>query len=266
MQSIKGKWALVTGADGGIGLEFCRALAERGSNVLMVSNRADTLISAARKISDDYGINTVPYCTDLTAADTSERIFDFLKANNIDITILINNAGIFSFAPVNETPKGKLDCFIDLHVRAVTQLSRDFANYFAAKKEGYILNMSSMSCWTPMPGIGMYSATKAFIRVFTRALHYEMRESGVKVMVACPGGIATDLFGLPDNLMRLALHLGAVTTPQKFTRNALKRLLKGKKQYINGLINRMAILFVGITPTPVRMMIKHLMLDKGIRR
>ena len=63
----------------------------------------------------------------------------------------------------------------------------------------------------PMPGIAMYSATKAYIRVFTRALHYEMRDCGVGVTVVCPGGIATDLFGLPEPLKRLAVSIRAPT-------------------------------------------------------
>jgi hypothetical protein len=155
--------------------------------------------------------------------------------------------------------------FIDLHVRAVTELSRDVAILMKASPErGYILNMSSMSCWAPMPGLAMYSATKAYIRVFSRALAYELKDSGVQVLTCCPGGIATNLFGLPANLMRLALRLGFVTKPETFTRNAINRLLKGRRQYINGLLNRISILFVGLMPTSVRMLIKHKMLDKGI--
>ena len=117
-----------------------------------------------------------------------------------------------------------------------------------------------------MPGIAMYSSTKAYIRVFSRSLHYEMRDSGVSVTVACPGGIATDLFGLPKNLQRLAVNIGALQTPEKFARKAIGKMLKGKKQYINGFINRIAIGFVASLPTCLRMIIKHKMLDKNITR
>jgi hypothetical protein len=66
--------------------------------------------------------------------------------------------------------------------------------------------------------------------------------------------------------MKLALRLHAVTTPERFTAKAVNRLLRGRQQYINGFINRLSIFFVGVTPTPIRMMIKHKMLDKGITR
>lgn len=122
--------------------------------------------------------------------------------------------------------------------------------------------MSSMSCWMPMPGIAMYSATKAYIRVLSRALRIELKPLGVSVTVACPGGIATDLFGLPRNLQKLGVNVGALATPEKFVRKALNRTLKGKAQYINGLINRLAIVAVAVTPEWVRGLVKSRLLDK----
>lgn len=264
--TLRGRLAVVTGASSGIGLCFCHTLASMGCALVMISNQRDELIMEAGKIENLYGVKALPFFCDLTDPDASQSILGFLDSMNLEADILINNAGIFSFATVTETSDRRLNCFVDLHVRAVTTLSRAFGARMAQRKSGYILNMSSMSCWMPMPGIAMYSATKAYIRVFTRSLHYELRDSGVKVMAACPGGIATDLFGLPPNLMKLALRLHAIQTPEKFTANAVKRMLKGRKQYINGWLNRISIFFVAIMPTPVRMMIKHRMLDKNITR
>ncbi len=263
---LLGKWAVVTGACSGIGLEFSRRLAERGASLVMISNRDRELRDAAADVARRFDVDTLPLTVDLTSADACDAIISFLDDNAIDASVLINNAGIFSFAPVAETPESKIDCFINLHIKAVTDLSRAFAIRFAARGGGHILNMSSMSCWTPMPGLAMYAATKAYIRVFSRSLYYEMRDSGVTVTVACPGGISTDLFGLPDNLKKLAVSIGVLQTPERFTRNALRKLFAGKKQYINGMINRCSIVFVGMMPTPVRMMVKHRMLDRGIRR
>lgn len=266
MTNLKGKLAVVTGASGGIGLEFCKVLAEYGASLLMISIDDEPLHEAAAIIREIYGVRAYPMTLDLCDPSATDRIWSYLGNLNLDPDILINNAGIFSFAPVTELTEKRLDTFIDLHVRAATILSSRFAGYFKKRKSGYILNMSSMSCWMPMPGLAMYAATKAYIRVFTRALHYEMRDDGVKVMAACPGGIATDLFGLPENLKKLALRLHAIDLPDRFARKAVRRMLKGKQQYINGFINRLAILFIGILPTPARMLIKRRMLDKGIRK
>lgn len=264
-ESLRGKWAVVTGADGGIGMEFCRELAGRGCSLLMISNRRESLQETAKAVAIEFNVTAIPFTLDLSTFDASANVMKFIEQESITPDFLINNAGIFSFAPVVETPERKLNCFIDLHVGATVSMSKEFAAYFASHGGGRILNMSSMSCWMPMPGIAMYAATKAFIRVFSRALYYEMKDKGVSVTVACPGGIATDLFGLPPKLKKLAVRIGAITTPQKFTRKAVNRMLKGRKQYINGGLNRLSILLVSLTPTYIRMLIKRKMLDKNIR-
>ncbi len=266
-KDLSGHCAIVTGGAGGIGFSFCHELASRNCNLIMIDISEERLSAAAETLHTDFPkVSLYLLTADLTASDIVQRLEDFIRKNHLDPDILINNAGIFAFAPVTEISEGKINCFVDLHVRAVTLLSRWMATRRMAAGSGWILNMSSMSCWAPMPGLSMYAATKAYIRVFTRSLHYDMKDYGVKVMAACPGGIATDLFGLPDNLKRLAVRIGAIDTPQRFTRNAINRLMKGKQQYINGWLNRMSIFMVGITPTPIRMMVKHQLLDKGIKR
>ena len=262
---LEGKWGVVTGASGGIGLEFCKVLASEGCNLLMVAIEDKLLEDAAQSIKTEYGVNAMPLTLDLTKKEATVRILALLESRGIDPYILINNAGIFTFSPVVEHSEAKTDRFVDLHVRAVTDLCREFGNLMKQKGEGRILNMSSMSCWMPMPGIAMYTATKAYIRVLSRAMHYELKDYGVTVTVACPGGIATDLFGLPSNLQKLAVRLGVLARPEKFARKAIDRMLKGRKQYINGMLNRFSIFFLAILPTPVRMMVKHKMLDKGVR-
>ena len=263
---LKGLTALVTGGSSGIGLEFCRALAARGADIIMVSIQERELREECARLRDAYGVETCGMLLDLTAEDAADSIEAFLAEKGLDPDILVNNAGIFSFDKLLDTDPAKISRFIMLHVRAVTDLSLRFASRMERKGRGWILNMSSMSCWMPMPGIAMYSSPKAYIRVFTRALHYEMRDSGVGVTVACPGGIATDLFGLPEPLKKLAVRIGVLQTPDRFARKAVDRMLRRKKQYINGLLNRFSILFIGMTPTVVRMQVKRLMLDRGIRR
>lgn len=262
----QGMLALVTGASSGIGLEFCRELASHGCNLILVSNQSDRLGECAMSIMREYGVDVSYLELDLTASDAARRLLAFCRDADLHPDILINNAGIFSFNEVVRTPVRKIECFIDLHVRAVATLCRVFGEEFAARGCGWILNMSSMSCWMPMPGLAMYSSTKAFIRVFSRSLHYELRPYGVRVMVACPGGIATDLFGLPENLKNLAVKIRVLDTPQAFVRKALNRLMRGKAQYINGLLNRISIVAVGSTPRWLRMQVKKRLLDRDIRR
>lgn len=265
--TLRGKWAVVTGGSSGIGLEFAHVLARREAHLLLVSNQPRELGQESRRIAETYHVEVRILDLDLTSPTATAEVMAFMEQNGIEPFIFINNAGIFTFGEVLATPERKVSMYIDLHIRAVTELSRAVAAKMARQEQkGYILNMSSMSCWMPMPGIALYSATKAYIRVFSRALHYEMRDRGVKVMVCCPGGIATSLFGLPPHLMKLALRLHAVDTPSHFAEKAVRKLLKGRKQYINGFLNRISIVCVALLPTRVRMLVKHCLLDRGITR
>lgn len=262
--------ALVTGGAGGIGLEFAKALAQDGASLILIDldnqklNLASIEIRKACNKADSVEIFTL--ATDLTHEDIINKLEEFCEAKQLTPDILINNAGIFSFRSIVETDPRKVEMFLDLHVRAVTLISQWFVNLRKPTGSGWLLNMSSMSCWMPMPGLALYSSTKSYIRVFSRALHYEMKDSGIGVTVACPGGIATDLFGLPQKWKKFAVKIGVLDTPEKFAAKALRKMMKKKKQYINGWLNRFSIFFVAIMPTSVRMLVKRQLLDKGIKR
>lgn len=262
--------ALVTGASSGIGRQFAIELARMGADVLLVSNQERELAETASMLASMWGDNERQFktlCIDLTRDDAAAVVLDFCHVNGLKVDMLVNNAGIFSFREITDMTPERIGMFINLHVRAVTDLCRLFALDMKERNcQGYILNMSSMACWMPMPGIAMYSATKAYIRVFSRSLNVELADSGITVMAACPGGIATDLFGLPANLQRLGVSLGVLCTPKRFVRMALKRLLKRRRQYVNGLVNKLAIVVVSILPDRLRLIVKHKLLDKNVKR
>ncbi len=247
-KDLKGKWALVTGASSGIGEQFAMELGYLQMNVIIVSNQPDGLKKVAEDVEYECGVTVHTLDIDLGSHDAVGRIMDFLDANSIEVTFLINNAGIFNFCPVSKLSDSRINLYIDLHMRTVTLLCSTIAQRMVKAGGGYILNMSSMSCWMPMPGIALYSSTKAYIRAFSRAIRIELKDYGVNVTTACPGGIATNLFGLKDNLKKLGVRLGVLVTPEKFAHRAIKKTLKGKAQYINGFINRLAIVFVASFP------------------
>ncbi len=259
---LSGCTALVTGASSGIGLEYARQLAARGINLLMVSIDQENLEREAATIAKQYSIKVDTHCMDLAQPDAAEQLYRHCQEKDFQIEVLINNAGIFSFKEVTLTDPKRIETMLQLHMGTVTKLSRLFALEMCERRHGYILNMSSLSCWAPYPGIALYSATKAYIRVFTRSLAYELSDYGVTATVVCPGGVATGLYGLKPSLLKLGVHLGVLMTPERLVRKALKALFKGKKQLIPGLLNRLLIPLAAIMPARIRLIVKHQMLDE----
>jgi len=179
---VAGMTAIVTGASSGIGLEFSYRLAENGCNIIMVSNQREQLEKCAAAIESLHAVSAIPLYVDLTSPDACNVIVDYLDKHTLLPDILINNAGIFSFNPIVDTPAGKINCFIDLHIRAVTDLSRIIAKRMKEHGRGYILKQCRL-CRVGLqcPDWPCMLLQKAYIRVFSRSLNYELRDYGVKV-------------------------------------------------------------------------------------
>lgn len=254
--------ALVTGASSGIGVYYARELAKRGYNVLLVSNQEEAIRQTAAEIAIEYGCTNlseriatlreegekiiqtgeIHYFSgnwiagiykNLAMPDAAERLFAFYPAAEV----LVNNAGIFIFRDTAACSLAEIETLLNLHIVTVTKLCRLYGERMKARGKGSILNMSSISARTPFPGISLYTASKSYIRTFTRALGYELKEYGVKAMVVSPGAVATDLYNLPPHLQKLGLRLGIIYPPERLAKKGIAKLLKGKKEFIPGHIN-----------------------------
>ena len=133
----------------------------------------------------------------------------------------------------------RIETILNLHIITTVKLCRLYGEIMRENRKGMILNMSSISVYTPYPGISLYTATKSFIRTFTIALRGELKEYGVNVLTVSPGAVATDLYSLPKNLQQLGLRIGVIFPPEKLAHKAIKKLHKNKKEYIPGNINRL---------------------------
>ena len=108
--------------------------------------------------------------------------------------------------------------------------------------------MSSMSAWMAMPGIQSYNASKAFIYNFSKSLWYEFKPKGVNITVMTPGAVDTALFGLAPHLRRLAVNLTVSIPPEKLVKRALKKMFRGKKADMPGVINHLCTPLLKHTP------------------
>jgi short-subunit dehydrogenase len=245
-----GNFALVTGASSGIGLEISRELARRGHHILMVSNEEEKLARLAGEIQAVYKIRAVPFFMDLALADSAQRLFDYCSENRIKIEILVNNAGMFFFKDIVDTPPSRIETMLNLQVLTPVLLCRLFAEQMIRENiRGYILNMASIAAWMMMPGITLYNSTKSFLYCFSRAMRREIIEHGVSITTICPGAVATGLYNLSPRYIALGVRLGIIMLPQRLAALVLNKMFKRKREYIpGGFINRLFIFFVKSMP------------------
>jgi short-subunit dehydrogenase len=233
--------ALVTGASSGIGLEYAKALAEQGYDLLIVSNQEKEIKETAISLHRNWNVDVTPLYVDLTEENAVKDLVNYCHEHNLEVDVLVNNAGVFFFNELVKTDPRRIDIMLDLHVKTVTRMCRYFGEEMKNRGCGRIINMSSMSAWMTMPGINIYNATKAYILNFSRSLWYELKPHGVIVTAVCPGAVDTTLYGLSNYWRKVAVGLGVSMPPAKLVRKALKASKKGKKQTMPGCINHLFI-------------------------
>ena len=126
-----------------------------------------------------------------------------------------------------------------------------------ARGKGYILNMSSMSAGMPFPGISVYAATKSYLKQFSKAIHNELYDYGVRVTAVCPGAVATDLYNLSGHYQRLGLRLGILMRPERLARKGLRALFAGRRCVTPGAVNHLFMPLAALVPSRLIRLIKR---------
>ena len=237
--------ALITGASAGLGAEFARQLARRGTRLVLVARREDRL----RTLADEVG-NARVIAMDLSAHDAAERLVADLDAAGAEVELLINNAGfgqIGRFASLDAKRQREM---IDLNIGTLTDLCRAIAPRMIERNSGGILNIASTAAFQPGPNMAVYFATKAYVLSFSEALHEELKPQGVHVSALCPGPTRTefgDVAGFGGNGMfdRVAMEAPAVVAA------GLAGLARNKAVVVPGAINKIGAASTRFAPRSV---------------
>lgn len=184
-----GEWALVTGASSGIGLEFARALAERGMNLVLSARREDRLREIAAELEARWRVSTRVAPADLSNADGREALLDAL--GGIEIGLVVANAGFGLAGRVDKVDAQRLVEMIEVNCVAPVELAARLAPAMLRRGRGAIVVTGSAAAHQPMPLHAVYAASKAFVQFFGEALAAELRAGGVDVLVLEPGRTET---------------------------------------------------------------------------
>ena len=247
-----GRWAVITGCTAGVGRSYTVELARRGVNVVLISRNVDKLRELAREVEMDYSVETKVIQADFTEGrPLYQRIARELEI--LDVGVLVNNVGVLHGTPLYFTEMSETDLWdmINVNVGAMSMMTRIVLPSMLRRQRGIIVNLSSLSSLKPIPLMGVYAATKAYIDHLSQALSEECRGTGVKVQSLVPGYLNTDMLHLSPNS-----NPYLVPPPDMFSRHAISTLGvvdRTSGYWLHGLI----MPFITMCPTWISLRLGH---------
>lgn len=230
------KVALVTGAGSGLGYELAVLLAKDDYNLILIDINKENLDSLRNELEVQFNSKVSVLVKDLSKIDIAAEIFTEIK--DVDIDVLINNAGFGIFGSFSDTDWERELQMLNLHVITTTHLTKLVLKGMIKRGSGKILNMSSLAAFQPGPLMSLYYASKAYILSFSEAIANELKGTGISVTVLCPGQTDTsfqDVVSEGTSENKISFNMGC---PKSVALYGYKAMLKGKTVAIPGTFNQ----------------------------
>ena len=257
MNNFKNKTILITGASSGIGECFAKTLDELGANLILTARSKDKLDQMVLSMNSAISIPG-----DLSDISFSKKLYNQIKEKELTVDILINNAGFgFSGLFLDSNMKNYKE-MMDVNMYSLVALTHLFLNDMVKRKNGGIINISSLASFQAIPYFSMYAASKAFVTSFTVGLYEEYRKSGIRVLGVCPGYTKTN-FNKRANMSSKPVA-GYLMTSQQVVDQSLNAYNSGKFLIINGRINRFIKFFTSLFPLKWSLRFTSTVIKKGM--
>ncbi|RYG22250.1 MAG: SDR family NAD(P)-dependent oxidoreductase, partial [Chitinophagaceae bacterium] len=185
---------------------------------------------------------------DLTQSLSYTHIFTELTVKGLTADILINNVGLGNWSWFDQKSINFYKIQIDLNITSTVLLCRLFLDQIDKQNQSYILNVGSLGGRFIVPKKQVYGATKSFISYFTKCLQLEQAGSNVKISLLSPGGINTKPELLVLNHSLKGVSRATILEPDEVARIAINGLLKGKREIIPGLLNKVLCVLNHLIP------------------
>lgn len=235
------KWALVTGASSGFGMDFATELARKRFNLVLVARRPAPMEQLANKLRRETGAEIIVEAADLSMDGSASRLKEFLDRRGVAIHTLINNAGYGVFGDFVDQPLVRTMDMLRVNVSALTELTYLFGAEMKKRGEGEILLVSSIGGYQATPMYAAYSASKAYVLHFGEALHEELAPYGVTVTVVSPGISSTGFLSVSGQ-KATAYQRAVMMSSQAVVGAGLRALSMRKASVVPGMVNALTVL------------------------
>lgn len=251
-------YSLITGASSGIGFQYARVMAQRGYNLLIVSNE-EAIYRCAEELRKEFAVEVIALVRNLGQQDAAKELYLYCQTNGIQVDVLINNAGVYHDCDfIADTEKFNL-LIMNLHMITPAMLQYYFSKQMKERGIGYILNMSSITASIAVQRLGTYGATKAFLQNFTRSTHIEMKEHGVYITNVSPGAVNTGLYDIRPWLTKMGLLMGYIVPAEHLARRGVRAMFRGcSKVTVPCVWNTILLFLVALIPTCLLRLVRKL--------
>lgn len=259
--------ALITGASSGIGYEMTQILAADGWDVVVAGRNTESLEKLRAKVTEKNSyITAYAVEADLSVDGAAQKLYADVKALGVNVDFLINCAGLGDFGPFAECDLKKQETQIHVNDLALTALTRLFLPEMIARGKGRILNVASIAAFQPGPLMSVYYATKAYVQSFTEALAVELRGTGVKVSVVCPGPVDTPFLKIAGQTGQNMFKKSACVSAEYVASYGLKRAMKDKVVIVVGIGPKLLIFFERLLPRSVVRRVVYMIQKKPVKK
>lgn len=238
MSKSNPRWAMVTGASSGLGIELARSLAARGNNLVLTARRETLMQELAAQLKQQHDVEVLVEPADLGMPDGAATLQHRLEERGIAPDILVNNAGFGLSGNFVDHDPDRLRAMLQLDIVSLTELAHVFGKPMVARGHGHILLVASMASYQPCPGLASYAAAKAYVLSFGEALHVELAPR-VSVTVLSPGLMDTG-FNAVSGFRPSPAARSTVLLPSEVARIGLDALFAGRPGVIAGRLNWVA--------------------------
>jgi uncharacterized protein len=239
---------VITGATQGIGRALADEFAQDGHALLLVARDEARLVDVARDLAKRHKIEVRFAACDLATVEGCDRVEEALRQSGFYADILVNNAAVMTAGFFQDEDLSKIRQIVDLNVRAVADLTLRFLPGMLARGKGGVLNVASVEGFMPVPYQAIYAATKAAMISLSRALAYETMGSGVRICVAAPGPITTDMHAKAGAEHSRYVQYLPMMSAEEMAHAAYNGFKRGNWVIIAGWFNRLIALGVRFIP------------------
>ncbi len=240
-------FALITGASSGIGYELARLFAKDHFNLIIVG-REEASLQRAAVVLEEQGAEVITITADLFDPNAAFNLYEQIKAKNIQIDVLVNDAGQGVYGKFIETDLNQELDIIQLNISSLVTLTKLYVREMVARGSGKILNVASIAGKVPGPYQAVYHGTKAFVHSFTEAVRAEIKDTAVTITSLLPGPTDTDFFRKADMLDSKAVQEGELADPADVAKDGYEAMIAGKDMVISGFKNKLQVAVGNITP------------------